>query len=352
MLKSRMMAEILKVLEGHETFLISSHTNPDGDSIGSQLALYSLLSGLRKKALVIDSDPVPFAYSFLPNANVLREESTLHVKGPELKAQDARHQDFESISDIEVAIILDCGNLNRIGEKLAAQIYPKQAVINIDHHRTNDRFGTHNLVDAGACATAEIIFRLMEDSGIEIGQDRAECLYTAIITDTGCFRYANTTAEAHRIAARLIDEGACPDQIARSVYEVIPYQRARLFGMALETLKLSPDGKIAWVSVTNEMHTRSGTEDTDTEGFIDYVRSIRNAEIAILFRETSKGDIRVSLRSKGQLVVDEVAAAFGGGGHRAAAGCSISETLDKAIALVLEAVTSSQIKNQEDLLEQ
>jgi phosphoesterase RecJ-like protein len=204
------------------------------------------------------------------------------------------------------------------------------------------------LVDADACATAELVFNLMDYGGIEIGRDRAVCLYTAILTDTGCFRYTNTTAEAHRIAARLIDERVRPDRIAESVYEVIPYQKAKLFGMALETLQLSPDGKIAWISVTSEMHQRTGTGSEDTEGFIDYVRSLRDIEVALLFRETKNGAIKVSLRSKvgarhaSPVDVDRIAAMFGGGGHQAAAGCIISGSLDKAIDIILETVMSNQ----------
>ena len=356
----------MEVLKEYEVFLISSHINPDADAIGSQLAFYSLLSDLGKKVSVVNSDPVPFAYSFLPNAESLQcVEPTLSKKDTRHKTQDAnesisplvnesrvetRHAvSLQSIPDVEVAIILDCGNLNRIGEELAARIRPKRALINIDHHRSNDHFGTHNLVDAGACATAELVFNLMECGGIEVGRDRAVCLYTAILTDTGCFKYTNTTAEAFRVAARLIDEGVRPDRIAELVYEVIPYQRAKLFGMALETLQLSPDGKIAWISVTSEMHERTRTGSVDTEGFIDYVRSLRNIETAILFRETKNGAIKVSLRSKGRSTacrartdVDQIAAMFGGGGHQAAAGCIIPGPLDKVIDMILEIVMSNQ----------
>jgi len=360
--KSKIMGEVLDVLKECEAFLISSHINPDGDAIGSQLAFYSLLSDLGKKVSVVNSDPVPLAYSFLPNAEFLQcveptstKEDIRHKTQDARKARDGKSEvsslksqvlSLESISDVEVAIILDCGSLNRIGGELAARIHPKRALVNIDHHRSNDHFGTHNLVDADACATAELVFDLMEYGGIAVGRDRAVCLYTAILTDTGCFKYTNTTAEAHRIAARLIDEGVHPDRIAELVYEVIPYQRAKLFSMALGTLRLSPDGKIAWISVTRGMHERTGTGSADTEGFVDYVRSLRDIEVAILFRETENGDTKVSLRSKvgakhaSPVDVDQIAAMFGGGGHQAAAGCIISGPLDGSIDVILEAVES------------
>jgi phosphoesterase RecJ-like protein len=361
MSKLRIIREILEVLREYETFLISSHVNPDGDAVGSQLAFYSLLSDLEKKVSLVNSDPVPFVYSFLPNAEVSQvfnieavsnntRRSTLDA-GYSIKTRQTREpaptssieNPVSSIQNVEVAIVLDCGSLDRVGTELAARIRPKRALINIDHHRSNDYFGTHNLVDADACATAELIFNLMEYGGMEIGRDRSVCLYTAILTDTGCFKYTNTTAEAHRIAARLIDEGVRPDRVAELVYEVIPYQSAKLFGMALGTLRLSPDGKIAWMSVTGKMHKQTGTGGADTEGFIDYVRSIRDIEVAILFRETENGHIKVSLRSKGELDVDRIAGMFGGGGHQAAAGCVVSEpagTLDKVTDMVLEAIRS------------
>ena len=337
------MGEILEILRKHETFLISSHINPEGDSLGSQLALYSLLSALGKKVSVVNSDPVPFAYSFLPNAAVLqcvnstssKETTTRDTGYPGLESEVVG---LESIPDVEVAVILDCGNLDRIGEKLAKRVHPEKAMINIDHHRSNEYFGTHNLVDTGACAAGEIIFRLMEYGGMEISREQAVCLYTAILVDTGSFKYSNTTAEVHRIAARLIDKGVEPARIAELVYETIPYRRAKLLGIALETLRISDDGKIAWATVTSEMYERIGASGEDTEGIIDYIRSLRGTQVVILFRELEDGAIKASLRSKGGLDVERIAASFGGGGHKAAAGCTISEPLDKAVDIILEAL--------------
>ncbi len=353
MLETKIMREVLEVLRKNETFLISSHINPEGDALGSQLAFYSLLSDLGKKVSVVDSDPVPFAYSFLPNAAVLKcvnptpsKEAAIH------EARDKRYLDLESevvdldsISDVEVAIIVDCGSLNRIGDKLAERVRPTQALINIDHHQSNEYFGTHNLVNTGASAAGEIIFNLMEYGDLEISLDQAVCLYTAILTDTGSFRYSNTTTEVHRITARLIDIGVKPAQIAELVYEIIPYRRAKLLGLALETLQLSSDGKIAWAAVTSEMYERTGTSGADTEGIIDYIRSLRGTEVAILFRELEDGAIKVSLRSKRGLDVERVAASFGGGGHKAAAGCTISEPLAKVIDMVLDTLKSSITTN-------
>lgn len=335
MSRLRIIGGILKVIEKHEIFLISSHTNPDGDAIGSQLAFHSLLSDLGKKVFLVNTDPPPLIYDFLPNVEILFREADLSDSGPYPGGQ-------YHWSDVEVAVILDCGNLNRIGEKLAECVHPKCALINIDHHESNDYFGTHNLVDVSACATAELVFDLINQCGLEIGHDRAVCLYTAITYDTNSFKYMNATANAHRIVARLIEEGAQPERIAELLYDVIPYQKAKLFGMALETLQLSEDGKIAWMLVTEEMHERTRTKGEDTEGFIDYVRSLKDIEVAILFRETKDGNVKVSLRSKGALNVDQIARDFGGGGHQPAAGCVISQPLDKAVNMILEAVRQRQ----------
>jgi phosphoesterase RecJ-like protein len=333
MIEPKLMGDVLEVLKEHKTFLVSSHINPDGDAIGSQLALYSLLSNLGKTVSVVNSDPVPFAYNFLPDVTALQcvspksSSTQCSLSAPDLQSFD-------------VAIILDCGSLDRIGEKLVEHARSGKALINIDHHYGNKHFGTHNLVDDRACATGEIVFDLMEYSGMEISQDQAVCLYTAILTDTGCFKYSNTTARTHTITAQLIDKGVQPDRVAESVYETIPYRRAKLFSMALDTLQLSADGRIVWASVTNEMYEQTGTVSEDTEGIIEYIRSLRGVEVAIFFRELENGGTKVSLRSKRGLDVEQVAAMFGGGGHKAAAGCNIAEPLDKVIKMVLEAITN------------
>lgn len=335
------MKEILDVLRTHESFLISSHINPDGDAVGSLLAFYSFLSGFEKKVSVINSDPEPFAYSFLPNVAALQYinfpsnvENTRHLDS------ESRLLDIESIPDADVAIILDCGSLDRIGEELVKRIRPGQILINIDHHKSNEYFGTHNLVNTKACATAEIVFNLIDYSDVEINREQALCIYTAILTDTGCFRYSNTTPETHKIAAQLIDKGVQPAQVAESVYEIIPYQRAKLLGLALDNLKISSDGRIAWVAVTNEMYEKAGAGSADTEGIIEYIRTIRDTEAVILFRELEDGSIKVSMRSKRGLDVAQIASNFGGGGHKAAAGCTIDQPLKTVMDIIIKSITS------------
>ncbi|MGB9594925.1 MAG: DHH family phosphoesterase [Candidatus Poribacteria bacterium] len=325
MLKSEKIEEILKIIKNKETFLICSHANPDGDSIGSQLAFYSLLIELGKKAYVLNANPMPSNYEFLPYS-------------------DAHQTQLNSVNtnDIDLAIILDCANLDRVGKELLEKIKILGEIVNIDHHTSNDYFGNYNLVDPTAGATAEIIFRFIKQSGLSIGYERAVCLYTGILFDTGCFKYTNTSPETHRIAAELIESGVKPDKINQLVYD-IPYRKARLFSMAIQTLQISDDGKVAWMSVTNDMYKKSRANSADTEGFVDYIRSLSGIEVAVFLRETDK-DVKVSFRSKSDdlakqaINVENIAKEFGGGGHPTAAGCNIDKPLEVAINLVLEKV--------------
>lgn len=326
--KSETIQNILNVIREHKVFLISSHINPDGDSVSSQLAFYSFLSELGKKAYIFDSDLMPLHYKFLPYANAYQTEL-----------------DNQSLNNVEVAIILDCGNLNRIGNRILEKIGPECIIINIDHHSSNDYFGKYNLVDVNASATSEIIFGFIRKSGLRISYERAVCLYTGIVMDTGCFKFANTNAKSHRIVAQLIKEGVKPERISELIYDIIPYQKAKLFGKVLDTLQISSDGKIAYVSITNEMYKQTKSEVADTEGFIDYVRSLDGIEVALLFRETDSDNIKVSLRSKKRdhdrqpINVDQIAKEFDGGGHQVAAGCVVSEPLNKAIHIILQRVS-------------
>ncbi len=327
MSKQEEIAEILELLRKFDIFTISSHINPDGDAIGSQIAIYSLLLDFRKKAYILNTDPVPFTYNFLPYIdNYQWGDSAENYP-----------------QNVDVAIILDCGNIKRIGEKLADKTKPKHAIINIDHHLNNSYFGTHNLVDEKACATSELVFNIIDQSGIGFGYERAISLYSGIITDTGSFKYKNTTAESHRIAARLIDEGIKPDFTAEMIYSVIPYQKAKLFGLALESLTLSEDGSIAWISISKEMFKKTGTSSADTDEFIDYIRSVKDIQVAIMFKENENGSVKVSLRSKNNktgryISVDQIASAFGGGGHQMAAGCVVPGPLNSAINTIIKAV--------------
>ena len=315
---------ILEILDCHHSFALSTHINPDGDALGSELALYSFLKDLGKHVKIFNTDATPKIYHFLPFCDAILPPKALRDDLP------------------EILVVLDAGDLKRIGEDLARVLIPTKATINIDHHATADHFGDYNLVETDASSTSEIIYRLIRHYGSPVGKERSLCLYTGIMLDTGCFRYSNSTAIAHRVAADLIQEGIAVDEVYRFVYETVPIGTIHLLGEVINTLDITPDGKIAWMCVTQEMFRKTGTTREDLGGFINYIRSIDSVEVAILVSEQENGESKVSLRSKSLVDVGGVAAKFDGGGHQRAAGCEINAPGEKAIAQVV-AITQERM---------
>lgn len=306
---------ILEVIESHSSFLISSHINPDGDSIGSQLALYSFLLDLDREAFIVNSDPVPAVYSFLPNSAQIKLEPPKR--------------------ETEILFVVDAGSLDRIGEKLAKKIAPSKTIINIDHHATAVKFGDYNFIDPNAAASCEIIYKLIQLSGMKIGVQRAICLYVGIMFDTYNFRYSNTSPNTHQVAADLIREGAQPQELFEKVYESVDHSKLKLMGLVLNTVQVSQDGKIAWMWVEREMFKKSNTSKEDCEGLINYLGTIKDISLAIFFGEFEDGKTRISLRSKNGIEADKFAILFGGGGHKRAAGCTFNAPLKEAIDIII-----------------
>ncbi|MCL4424838.1 MAG: bifunctional oligoribonuclease/PAP phosphatase NrnA, partial [Firmicutes bacterium] len=211
-------------------------------------------------------------------------------------------------------------------------------VVNIDHHGTNAGFGQYNYVDVQAAAVGEQIYELLRSMEVDISPAIATCLYTAIVTDTGSFRYESTRESTFRVAAELVRLGAKPAQVAENAFETRSLSSARLLGRALETLELTPDGKVAWLVISRAALEETGASDEETEGIINYARAIRGVEVGLLFRETGDGKVRVSLRSRHQVDVSRVASHFDGGGHPRAAGCTLSLPLNEAREKVITAV--------------
>ena len=305
---------VLDVFDRHQYFALSTHINPDGDAIGSELALYSFLKELGKHVLIFNADAVPKIYQFLPFCDAVLPPDTAPEYSP------------------EILVVLDAGMLKRIGDDLCRTLIPTKGIVNIDHHATASHFGSYNLVEVEASSTSEIVYQLIKHHGTPIGRDRALCIYTGIMFDTGCFRYANSTPAAHQIAADLINAGVTVDEIYRLVYETAPVGRIRLLGEVLQTLGITPDGKIAWGYATQEMFRKTGTGSDAVDGFINHIRSIDTVEFAVLVSEQEDGRSKASLRSKSCIDVGEIAAEFGGGGHQRAAGCEIDAHYDVAIA--------------------
>ena len=311
-----------KIMEG-KNFLVASHMNPEGDAIGSALAMAQGLKDLGKKVRVFFEDPIPEIYRFLPfNGEVIHK--------------------LDGQVDYDTAVIVDCGGLDRIGKGF--QSFQKDvALINLDHHTTNTNFGEINLVDSGASATGEIVYDILKALSVKVSPEIALNIYVSIMTDTGAFRYSSTTPKAFEIASEMVRIGVKPWEVARRVYESYPEKKLRLLGDTLQTLKVSEDGSIASVYVDREMMERVNATKDLTDGFVNFPRSIAGVEVAFLIREISPGICKVSFRSKGTVDVAEIAAEFGGGGHHNAAGSTVEGKLSEVRKMIGE-ITEKKVR--------
>ncbi|MCI0369855.1 MAG: bifunctional oligoribonuclease/PAP phosphatase NrnA [candidate division NC10 bacterium] len=307
---------MVEVLRAARRVAVLSHINPEADCIGAALGCTLALKEQGKAAMAYNADPLPRVLRFLPGAADLVQATRL----PEA---------------LDCVVVVDSSNPERVGGLLTGVAAP---VLNVDHHKTNVRFGTLNWVVPGASSAGEMVFHLLRALGYTISAPVAINLYAAILTDTGSFHYKNTTPEALRVAAALLEAGALPAQISSALYEQRDAAELRLLSRCLGTLKLSRDGRVAWMEVTaGDLAEGSLTPDA-LEGFIDYPCSIAGVEVAVLFKALTGDGIRVSLRSRGRADVAAVAATFGGGGHRNAAGCQVPGDPAAARDAVLEAV--------------
>ncbi|MCG9126705.1 bifunctional oligoribonuclease/PAP phosphatase NrnA [Candidatus Poribacteria bacterium] len=310
---------VLTLFEQNQSFAISTHVNPDGDAIGSELALFSVLKKLGKNVRIFNTDLVPKKYQFLPKWEAIENAEASVNFSP------------------EILLVVDASSHERIGPFLKKCLIPTHATVNIDHHTTAEEFGDYNIIIPTASSTAEIIYKLFESADIEIDEACAVCLYTGLMFDTGCFRYSNSDSETHRIAANLIECGNfAPDEIYRYVYEHVSLEKIRLLGQTLNTLELTPDGKIAWVLITQAMFNETKTTFDDVEGFVNQIQAIENVEVAICVCELPDGNSKISLRSEGSVDVAELAAEFNGGGHQRASGCRINLPYTSAISTLVE----------------
>lgn len=291
-------ADVVRALMEHERFVLSSHARPDGDSIGSQLALAHALLALRKTVHIINHDRPP------PYLNALPGISAVEIA-------DVVNHNFDA------AVILECSSLART----EVDGLDRAVVINIDHHTGNSMYGTHNWFDDTAAACAEQVHDLIGDLGVSLTQDIATALYVGILTDTGSFRHANITERTFDICRRIAATGVNVANVAATVYQNSSLGKIKLTGNLLEYMQLDADGRIAILQVDDELMERTGCPPDDMEGLINIPLSVGSIEAVILVR-TEPALIRVSLRSKGTIDVRAVAASFGGGGHRNASGFS------------------------------
>ena len=310
---------VVEELRGADKFLLTTHENPDGDALGSLLGMHGVLTQLGKDALMYlspDEFPLPHEYRDMENRDI--------VGAP------------PADMDERVAVFLDCGNIDRMPVDFLQR--DGIHILNIDHHHDNTRFGTANLVDPVASCTAEIVWRLAKELGAELTTEIARALYVGLITDTGRFMYENTTAEAHTMAAELIEAGVQPHVLYSRIYESLPLERITLLSRALSTIRRFDDGTVTMLHLTAEDFEQTGAVENDSEGIIDHARAVEGTAVAVLVRELTgdrAGKRKVSLRATdGRVDVSEIARSFGGGGHRQAAGATTEldvETVTEAI---------------------
>jgi bifunctional oligoribonuclease and PAP phosphatase NrnA len=317
---------VLDELRQADKLLLTTHENPDGDALGSLLATHQILTWLGKDALMFmaaDEFPLPHEYRHMNFNGVLN--------GPP--------GDFAD----RTIVFLDCGNIDRMPVDFLQQA--DLHILNIDHHHDNTRFGTVNLVVPDASCTAEIVFRIAKQLEVEITPETADALYVALVTDTGRFMYENTTPEAHRMAAELIELGVDVHDVYRRLYEDLPFSRLQLLGRALERVSRYDGGVLTATYLTRADYEETGSLETDSEGIVDHIRSVEGTKVAALVRELLSDDRvgvrKVSLRSTdGTVDVSRIARAHGGGGHRQAAGFStelpIEELMERLRAEVGE----------------
>lgn len=309
----------LKFLSTYRSYLITCHLSPDGDAIGSEIALYFFLKARGKQAVIVNDEPVPPDYLFLEGSEAIQTITNF-------KRQHRFRDSFEA------AIFLECSSKYRAGQ--SGRLIENVPILNIDHHFDNNLYGNVNLVSPGVSACGEIVHDLIVRSGGKITPGIASALYTAILTDTSSFRF-NTNAQTLRITADLIDSGAEPNKIVEGVYEKVLFATMLLLGKMLATLKQTPDGYVVYCKVSRQMYRETGTSECDSENFIDYLRVIDGNRVTFVLKELSDGKTRVNLRSKNDYDVQKVAAEFSGGGHRNAAGCTINAGLEESERLVL-----------------
>jgi bifunctional oligoribonuclease and PAP phosphatase NrnA len=317
---SSSFAEIGEVLRNHQSFVLMSHVRPDGDAIGSQLALGFSLMAMGKTVYLINEDGLPENLAFLAGS----EKVTLPPAEP---------------LDVEVAIALDTATKPRLGDAALHAASKARLWLNIDHHISNPLYGDVNLIDSTSPATGEILYHLITALDLPLPAETRDAIYVAVSTDTGSFQYPSTTVRTYEMAADLVRRGLNVGKINSDTYDNQPYRRVELMRALLNTLERSEDGWMAYWELRDQTRIDLALLPEDSEGLIDFIRAIRGVRLAVFFEELPNGKIRVSMRSKDKrLDVCQVATRFGGGGHALAAGIRMKGPIEDAKALVLAAI--------------
>lgn len=299
----QVITRIIETIREHQTFCVVGHVRPDGDCIGSQLALSLALIAQGKKVSCWNEDSVPDKLKFLDPDKIFQKPK--------------RGEKFDCV------IATDCASFERLG-KCGECVTDRKVLINIDHHQSNTRYGDINWISAREASTGELIFKLLKAASWPITKQIADCLFTAVSTDTGSFQYATTKPMTYNTAGELVKRGANLAKICDEVYQSHPLSRVKLLKHLYNKFRLTHDDQIAYLWLKKKDFARTGADTSESEGLIDHIRDIQPVEIACVFEEIEPEMTRISLRSKNPKVnVNEIASQFGGGGHKAAAGARI-----------------------------
>ncbi len=320
------LKKVLAQIKNHDNFLITSHVNIEGDALGSELAFLRLVKALGKNAVIVNEDRLPYGYGFLPGLSNIRKYKD-NLKGIKF----------------DCFVVLDCSDLKRTGEVYRMNKENKP-VINIDHHVCNCRFGTFNWVDPYASSACEMIYELYKKLGVKLDKDAALFLYVGILTDTGSFRYSNTTSVTHKIVAELLSFGLDVVEIYKNVYGNLPFKDMKLVTHVLNNIKRRHNGQLAWFEVSGAVLKKYKAQYVDlTDYVMNFARAIKDVEVAVLFKENLgvKNEIRVNFRSQGKIDVNKIAQGFCGGGHKAASGCTVQGRLADVRSRVLKKIDAA-----------
>lgn len=307
--------KLKSLIDNANSIYIASHINPDGDNLGSITGMYLALKKYGKNVFLIEDDEIPDAQKFLPAIKDMVRSETLS-------------------KDVDLFITLDCADINRLGA--AKELFNSaKNTVNIDHHSTNTRFADLNIVDENSPATGETLYQILKDIDLELDQDSATCIYTAISSDTGSFKYDSVRKSTFLIAAELLDYGVNINDVAVNLYQNRSLAKTNLLLKVMDTLELYNDNKIGVVVLTDEDIKSCNARKSDADGIVEFVRDISTVELAILLKD-KKENVRLSTRSKSYIDVTNIASKFGGGGHIRAAGATINLNIDEAKKEVLK----------------
>ncbi len=319
--KSDSLSNFCKGLKAHQNFLLASHVKPEGDAVACLLAMDSLLKRLGKKTMIVCEDPFPERLCSVLPAKKWNQ------------AKDVKVGKF-----FDALVVADCPTLERIG-KVTQFNQAGTKVFNIDHHHTNRLFGDFNYVETKAAACGEVVYEIFRHLKLPLTKDEAAALYIAITTDTGSFKYSSTTVRTHQVAADLISKGIDIEKINDNLYASYSLHKMKLYSRLMAKIQTAYQGDVAWVGMSHEDLIHSGASYEDAEGFIDFLKYIREVKFAFFLSEAEEpGAIRVSIRSKGKYDASKVAGHFDGGGHQKASGCTIKGKLEEASADLLHQI--------------